>query len=43
MIKYAGLGVAMGNAEDSLKNAANHITDDYMEDGVAAVIEKFIL
>lgn len=43
MIEYAGMGVAMGNAEESLKNVANHITGDYLEDGVAEVIERFIL
>lgn len=43
MIEYAGLGVAMGNAADCLKEAADYITADYMEDGVAQVIEKFIL
>lgn len=43
MIEYAGLGIAMGNAEESLKSAADYVTADYMEDGVAAAIEKFIL
>ena len=43
MIEYAGLGIAMGNAEEMLKKAADYITTDYMEDGVAAAIEKFIL
>jgi Cof subfamily protein (haloacid dehalogenase superfamily) len=43
MIEYAGLGIAMGNAEESLKNVANHITAHYQEDGVAEAIERFIL
>ncbi len=43
MIEYAGLGVAVGNAEQCLKERADYITDDYMEDGVAKVIEKYIL
>lgn len=43
MIEYAGLGVAMGNAEQCLKDKANYVTGDYMCDGVAQVIEKFIL
>ena len=43
MIEYAGLGIAMGNAEEILKRAADHVTGDYQEDGVAAAIEKFIL
>jgi Cof subfamily protein (haloacid dehalogenase superfamily) len=43
MIQYAGMGIAMGNAEESLKSVANHITGDYQEDGVAEAIERFIL
>ena len=43
MIEYAGMGIATGNAEESLKNVANHITGDYQEDGVAEAIERFIL
>ncbi|MDF2891062.1 MAG: family phosphatase [Clostridia bacterium] len=43
MIEYAGLGVAMGNAVQLLKDRADYVTADYMEDGVAQVIEKFIL
>lgn len=43
MIKYAGLGVAMGNAEDFVKESADYITDTNENDGVAKAIEKFIL
>lgn len=43
MIEYAGLGIAMGNAEELLKNVADYITGDYQEDGVAEAIERFIL
>lgn len=43
MIEYAGLGVAMGNADDCVKAAAKFVTSTNDEDGVAAVIEKFIL
>jgi Cof subfamily protein (haloacid dehalogenase superfamily) len=43
MIDYAGLGVAMGNAVPCLKDRADYITADYMEDGVAQVVESFIL
>ena len=42
MIKYAGLGVAMANAQDKVKEAADFITLSNDEDGVAYVIEKFI-
>jgi Cof subfamily protein (haloacid dehalogenase superfamily) len=43
MIEYAGLGIAMGNAEEALKKAAKHVTGDYQQDGVAEAIERFIL
>ena len=43
MIKYAGLGVAMGNATDEVKSVADYITLSNEEDGVAHVIEKVIL
>lgn len=42
MIQYAGLGVAMANAQDKVKAAADFITKSNDEDGVAYVIEKFI-
>lgn len=43
MIKYAGLGVAMGNAEEKVKKYADFVTASNDEDGVAVAIEKFIL
>lgn len=43
MIEYAGLGVAMGNATDEIKQLAQHTTSRNDEDGVAKVIEQFIL
>jgi len=43
MINYAGLGVAMGNAFDEVKEAADFITLTNDENGVAHVIQKFIL
>jgi Cof subfamily protein (haloacid dehalogenase superfamily) len=43
MIEMAGLGVAMGNAIDSLKQIADFVTLSNHEDGVKAVIDKFIL
>lgn len=43
MFDFAGLGVAMGNAEGCAKEAADYITAANTEDGVAKVIEKFIL
>ncbi len=39
MKKYAGCFVAMGNAEDFVKEAADIVTAPVWEDGVAAVLE----
>ncbi|MEG0455828.1 MAG: Cof-type HAD-IIB family hydrolase, partial [Bacteroides sp.] len=43
MLQLAGLGVAMGNAPDSVKICADMITASNDEDGVAVAIEKAIL
>ncbi|WP_054874258.1 Cof-type HAD-IIB family hydrolase [Oxobacter pfennigii] len=43
MIRYAGLGIAMGNATAETKSAADFVTLTNEEDGVAYIIEKFIL
>lgn len=43
MIEAAGLGVAMGNAVEAVKQAADYETDDNEHDGVARVVEKFFL
>ena len=41
MIKLAGIGVAMGNASEVIKSAADFITKDNDNDGVSEAIEKF--
>lgn len=43
MLQLAGMGVAMGQAPDSVKACADYITASNEEDGVAAAIEKMIL
>ncbi|WP_369888440.1 Cof-type HAD-IIB family hydrolase [Bacillus halotolerans] len=43
MIKEAGLGVAMGNAQDVVKETADWITDTNIEDGVAKAIRHWVL
>jgi Cof subfamily protein (haloacid dehalogenase superfamily) len=43
MITHAGLGVAMGNAIPAVKAVADHITRSNEEDGVAHVVEQFLL
>ena len=42
MIEYAGLGVAMANAQDVVKEAADFITYSNDEDGVLRVIDLFM-
>ncbi len=43
MLRYAGVGVVMANAEDELKQLGFELTASNEEDGVAVAIEKFIL
>lgn len=43
MLQMAGLGVAMGNANDHVKSVANTTTKTNDEDGVAEAIEKYVL
>ena len=43
MVQWAGLGVAMGNASADVKAVADWIAPPVSEDGVAAVIERFVL
>ncbi|WP_461204765.1 Cof-type HAD-IIB family hydrolase [Clostridium sp. DL1XJH146] len=43
MIEYAGLGIAMDNAFEEIKAIADYITYDNENDGVAHVIDEFIL
>jgi Cof subfamily protein (haloacid dehalogenase superfamily) len=43
MIEYAGMGVAMANARDTIKEAADYITLSNDEDGIAHVIHEFMI
>ena len=43
IIKACGLGVAMGNAPQNIKDAANVITGINTEDGLAQALEKYVL
>ena len=40
MLRYAGLGVAMDNAADTVKNAADYITLSNDRDGIAHLLRK---
>ena len=42
MLTAAGLGVAMGNAADSIKAVCGYVTASNEDDGVAEVIDRFI-
>ena len=42
MIQLAGVGVAMGNATQHLKDAADFVTAGNDQDGVAVALEKYI-
>ena len=42
MITYAGIGVAMGNADEYIKSIADYITSSCSEGGVADAIETLI-
>ena len=42
MIKYAGVGVAMGNAQPAVKEIADYITATNDEDGLVQVINTFV-
>ncbi|UOF89103.1 Cof-type HAD-IIB family hydrolase [Fodinisporobacter ferrooxydans] len=39
MIEWAGFGVAMGNAQQAVKNIADHVTASHVDHGVARCIE----
>lgn len=42
MIRFAGLGVAMANAQKKLKDSADYITErDNNHNGIVEVIERF--
>jgi hypothetical protein len=43
MIRHAGVGVAMGNAIPAIKAVADYVTRSNEEDGVAHVVEQFVL
>ena len=43
MIQLAGYGIAMGNAQESVKACADYVTLTNDEDGVAAAIEKVVI
>jgi hydroxymethylpyrimidine pyrophosphatase-like HAD family hydrolase len=43
MIRHAGLGVAMGHASAEVRAAADLITGDHDQDGVAMLVDELLL
>jgi hydroxymethylpyrimidine pyrophosphatase-like HAD family hydrolase len=43
MLRWAGLGVAMGNASEPAKAAARWVAPQLEQDGVAVAIERYVL
>jgi P-type E1-E2 ATPase len=44
MIEYAGVGVAMQNAREEVKQVADYVTEkNNDQDGIVEVVEKFVL
>ncbi|MBG9447250.1 HAD family hydrolase [Cytobacillus firmus] len=43
MLRHAGTGVAMGNAGDKVKAAADFVTGHHENDGLAEYIERYLL
>jgi len=43
MLSYAGIGVAVGNAVDKVKEAADYVAQGLSGDGVAEAIYRFVL
>ena len=41
MNQFAGMGIAMGNAPDEIKAAADFVTDTNNNDGVRKALERF--
>ena len=42
MLRYAGLAVVMGNANDAVKAMGHRITDDNNHDGVAKAVMQVL-
>lgn len=42
-IRSCGLGIAMGNAQEEVKAAADRVTASHWEDGVAQAIQEYVL
>ena len=43
IIREAGIGVAMGNANESLKAVADYVTSSVEEDGISQALKHWVL
>ena len=43
MIRFAGIGVAMGNASEEVKAVADYVTADIDDDGIEKALKHFNL
>ena len=43
MLEWAGIGVAMGNAADNVKEHADLVTSDVDNEGIEKVVNKIIV
>ena len=43
MLETVGLGIAMGNAKEIVKQHAKYVTDSVNEDGIAKAIKKWLM
>ena len=43
MFKVAGMSIAVDNASDEVKQAADHVTAANTDDGVAKAIDRYVL
>ena len=41
MLRFAGIGVAMGNSSDPVKAAADYVTDTVDNDGIEKALRHF--
>jgi hydroxymethylpyrimidine pyrophosphatase-like HAD family hydrolase len=43
MFRRSGMSIAMGNADDSVKQSATHVTQSNEDEGFAVAIDQFVL
>ncbi len=43
MLRHAGLGIAMGNAVETVQEAADYVTESNADDGLVLALEHFVL